>query len=231
MEKYQGGDAGGSPMKRSRLALAMVILPLIAGCGGSFSLFLSVGGGTTPGSVVVASDPRADGDIRQDGLVTTGAVIFSGFDPTAPSPRPEYRGFLSFPIDGIPVGALVESAAVTFFVDRIDPLPGSGDLLLDLDHVHYGSVLAFSAFGSPGVAVGSVFAGIRLLPSASPQPVTFGVIPELQADVDDPSVRFFQLRIFGTGGLAQIVDGAGDRAGGLPPDPGLAPVLSVQFRF
>ncbi len=152
-------------MTRSCFALAMVILPLIAGCGGSFSLFLSVGGGTTPGSVVVASDPRTDGDIRQDGLVTTGAV------------------------------------------------------------------LAFSAFGSPGVAVGSVFAGIRLLPSASPQPVSFGVIPELQSDVDDPSVRFFQLRIFGTGGLAQIVDGAEDRAGSLPPDPGRAPVLSVQFRF
>jgi hypothetical protein len=209
----------------------MAILPLIAGCGGSFSLFLSIGGDATPGSVVVASDPRADGDIRQDGLVTTGAVIFSGFDPTASSPRPEYRGFLSFPIDGIPVGALVESATVTFFVDRIDPLTGNGELLLDLDHVHYGSVLAFSAFGSPGMAVGSVIAGIRLLPSASPQPVSFGVIPELQADVDNPSVRFFQLRIFGTGGLAQIVDGAGDRAGGLPPDPGLAPVLSVQFRF
>ena len=30
-------------MTRSRFALAMVILPLIAGCGGSFSLFLSVG--------------------------------------------------------------------------------------------------------------------------------------------------------------------------------------------
>ena len=218
-------------MTRYRFALAMVILPLIAGCGGSFSLFLSVGGGTTPGSFVVASDPRTDGDIRQDGLVTTGAVIFSGFDPFAPSPRPEYRGFLSFPIDGIPVGALVESATVTFFVDRIDPLPGSGDLLLDLDHVHYGSVLAFSAFNSPGVAVGSVVAGIRLLPSASPQPASFGVIPELQADVDNPSVRFFQLRIFGTGGLAQVVGGAGNRSGGLPPDPGLAPVLSVQFRF
>jgi hypothetical protein len=217
-------------MRRSRFALAMVILPLIAGCGGSFSLFLSIGN-DTPESLAVASDPGTDGDVRRDGLVTAGAAIFSGFDPAVPPPAPEYRGFLSFPIDGIPVGALVDSATVTFFVDRIDLLAGSGDAFLDFDHVHYGSPLSFSAFSAAGAPVGSVSAGIRLLPSAGPQPVSFGVVPEVQADVDNPSAVFFQIRIFGTGGLAQIVDGAGNRGGGLPPDPGLAPVLSVRFRF
>jgi hypothetical protein len=116
-------------------------------------------------------------------------------------------------------------------VDRVDLLPGSNDLLLDFDRVRYGAALSSSAFDTPGAPVRSVSAGVRLFPSASPQPVSFDVVPELQSEVDDPSVRWFQLRIFGTGGLAQIADGSGNRAGGLPPDPGLAPMLSVRFRF
>jgi hypothetical protein len=217
-------------MRRSLFALALVILPLIAGCGGSFSLFLSIGD-ETPGSLAVASDPVTDGDVRSDGLVTAGGEIFSGFDPSVPPPAPEYRGFLSFPIDAIPVGSPVDSATVTLFVDRIDLLAGSGDVFLDFDHVRYGSTLSFSAFSAFGVPVGSVSAGVRLLPSAGPQQVSFDVVTELQMDLDNPSAAFFQLRISGTGGLAQIVDGAGNRGGGLPPDPGLFPVLDIRFRF
>jgi hypothetical protein len=209
----------------------MAVLPLLAGCDGSFSLFLSVGDVRDTDGVTVASDGPVDGDVRQDGLVATERAVLSGFDPAAADPRPEFRGFLSFPIDGIPAGATVDSATVTVFVDRIDLLPGSADLFLDFDHVHYGPALSFSVFDAPGSPVASVSAGIRLFPSGSPQRVSFDVAPELQADVDEASERRFQLRIFGSGGLAQIADGAGNRAGGLPPDPALAPVLSAQFRF
>jgi len=220
----------GIPLTKSFAALVVIILPLIAGCGGSFSLFLEFGS-LPETDVAVTGDSRTDGHVRQDGLVSTAGAILAGFDPAAPPPRPEYRGFLSFPLNAIPVGAAIESAVVTFYVDRIDLLPGSSDLFLDFDHVRYGSALAFSAFGAPGSPVQSVLSGVRLFPSAGPQAVSFGVAPELQPDVDDPSVRFFQLRIFGTGGLAWIVDGAGSRAGVAPPDRGLAPVLSVRYRF
>jgi hypothetical protein len=71
---------------------------------------------------------------------------------------------------------------------------------------------------------------VTLFPAAGPQFVTFNVVPELQAEVNDPSVQFFQLRARGAGGLARVVDGAGNRAGGLPPDRSLAPVLSVVYR-
>src|SRR4030067_206846 len=52
----------------------------------------------------------------------------------------------------------------------------------------------------------------------------------LEPDVNAPSLRFFQLRLTGTGGVAQIVDGGGNRAGGTPRDRTLAPGLCVRFR-
>ncbi len=36
--------------------------------------------------------------------------------------------------------------------------------------------------------------------------------------------------VVSSGGLALLVDGAGGRPGGLPPDLSLAPVLTVRFR-
>lgn len=216
---------------RTIVALATA-LGLWTGCSGSLSIELFFGEDTSPApsTAVVVSDPRLDGDVREDGIVTTGAVILAGFDPAAASPRPEYRGFLSFPIDAVPVGAFVEAASVTLFADRVDLLPGMADVILDFDHVHYGTGLSFSAFGASGVPVRSVAAGMTLTPSPAPQAVSFDVTPEVQADVNSSSVHSFQLRIFGSGGLAQIVDGAGNRAAGLPPSPSLAPNLTLRFR-
>ncbi|MGE5190034.1 MAG: hypothetical protein ACM3NF_08265 [Gemmatimonadota bacterium] len=216
-------------MRRRCAAWAVAALPLLCGCDFSFSLsFVSDGSGFPPQSAAVASDPATDGDVRDDGAVETAAVILAGSDPLAPSPAPEYRGFLSFPLGGIPVGAWIESATVTVAVDRVD-LSGPG-LVLAFDHVRFGNTLTAAAFAAPGSRVGSLPAGVALLPAAGPQFVTFGVAPELQADVDDPSARFFQLRAQAAGGLAWLVDGAGNRANGLPPDRSLAPVLSVVYR-
>jgi hypothetical protein len=211
-------------------AAALWILLLCPGCDFSFSLSYVSGDGLPPVSADVESDPATDGSVRQDGVVTIAAVIDCGFDPVLPPPRPEHRGFLSFPLDGIPPGAFIESATVTFNVDRVHLSAGSPDMVLFLDHVQYGEMLSFAAFSAPGTPVGSLLSGVRLIPSAGAQRVTASVVPDLQADVDDPSLRFFQLRAMCTGGLAQIVDGAGNRAGGMPSDRGLAPALSVRFR-
>ena len=211
-------------------AAALWILLLCPGCDFSFSLAFVGGDGLPPVSADVGSDPATDGDVRQDGVVTTAAVIGAGIDPLVPSPRPEHRGFLSFPLDGIPPGAFIESATVTFSVDRVHLLTGSPDMVLLLDHVHYGENLSFAAFSAPGTPVGSLLSGVRLVSSAGVQRVTVSVIPELQSDANDPFLRFFQLRVVGTGGLAQIVDGEGNRAGGAPPTRSLIPVLSVRYR-
>jgi hypothetical protein len=212
------------------VAAVLLILLLCPGCDFSFSLSVASGDGLPPVSADVGSDPATDGDVRQDGLVTTAAVIDCGFDPADPPPRPEHRGFLSFPLDRIPPGAFIESATVTFSVDRVDLSAGSPDLVLFLDHVHYGETLSFAAFSAPGTLVGSLPSGVRLVPSAGAQWVAASVVPELQIDVADPFLRFFQLRATCIGGLAQIVDGEGNRAGRAPSDRSLVPELSVRFR-
>jgi hypothetical protein len=211
-------------------AAALWILLLCPGCDFSFSLSYVSGDGLSPVSADVGSDPATDGDVRQDGVVTTASVIECGFDPVVPPPRPEHRGFLSFPLDGIPPGAFIESATVTFSVDRVHLLTGSTDMVLFLDHVQYGETLSFAAFSAPGNPVSSLLSGVRLVASDEAQRITTSVVPELQSDANDPLLRFFQLRVVGTGGLAQIVDGAGKRAGGMLPDRSLAPELSVRFR-
>ncbi len=218
---------------RSRCAAwAVAVLPvltLLPGCDWGFSLSITSGDfGSSSESRAIASDPATDGDVRDDGAVATASAILAGFDPLAPPPVPEYRGFLSFPLDQIPVGAWVESATVTVTIDRVDL--SAPALALSFDHVRYGDVLSAAAFDAPGSPVRGVSGGASLTPSAAPQPVAFDVASELQGDVNDPSARFFQLRVRGAGGLATIVDGAGNRAGGLPPDRALAPVLSVVFR-
>jgi len=210
---------------------ALLVLFLGSGCDFSFSLSVVSDDGLPSASAEVISDPATDGFVRQDGAVVTTSAILCGVDVAAPPPFPEDRGFLSFPLGGIPPGAFIESATLTFHVDRVDLLPGSADLVLDLDHVHYGDSLSFSAFSGAGAPVKGFLAGVRLVPSPGAQQVSGDVVPELQADVDDPFLRFFQLRLMGTGGLAQMVDGEGNRAGGAPRDRTLVPVLSARYRW
>lgn len=215
-------------MGRRCAACALAILPLLSGCDFSFSFtFFSGDFGPSAVPVTLTGDAATDGDVRADGAVATAGAIRAGVDPLALPPVPEYRGFVSFPIGGIPPGAWVESATVRVAVDRVD-LSGAG-LVLAFDHVRYGSVLTSAAFDAPGSRVGGLPSGVTLFPAANPQFISFDVAPELQVDVND-SLRFFQLRVRGTGGLARIVDGAGNRAGGFPADPALAPVLNVVYR-
>ncbi len=218
-------------MRRRFAALALAVLPLLPGCDFSFSFSFVEGDFDFPAETVAASvtsDPATDGDVRDDGAVATASVIRAGTDPLAPAPAPEYRGFLSFSLADIPVGAWIESASVSLSVDRVD-LSGP-ELVLTFDRVRYGNVLPAAAFDAPGLPVAGLPGGARLVPRAGPQRVVFSVAPELQGEVNDPSAAFFQLRARGAGGLARIVDGAGNRAGGLAPDPALAPVLSVVYR-
>lgn len=212
-------------------AAALLVLLLGSGCDFSFSLSVVSDDGLPSASADVISDPATDGFVRQDGAVVTTSAILCGLDVAAAPPFPENRGFLSFPLGGIPSGAFIESATLTFHVDRVDLLPGSADLVLTLDHVRYGDALSFSAFSVAATPVRGFFSGVRLVSSPGARRVVGDVVPELQADVDDPFLRFFQVRVIGTGGLAQIVDGGGNRAGGGPRDRTLAPVLSVRYRW
>jgi hypothetical protein len=123
---------------------------------------------------------------------------------------PERRGFASFPLTAIPVGAFVQTADVRLFVDlvfqdfKIPGIPRSGTpVILDIYHVYYGSPLFGSDFSAPRVYVTTFVlfeedAGIDL--------PFFEYAPILQLDVDDPSHAFFQLMFVATNGVVEIED-------------------------
>lgn len=209
---------------------ALLILLLGSGCDFSFSLLLTSDEAPLSLSATIGSDPATDGHVRQDGVSDAASAILCGFDPQAQSPPPEHRGFLSFPLAGIPPGAFIESATMTVHVDRVDLPGGSPAASLALEHVHYGGELAFSAFSSPGAPLEGFPSGSRPVPVPEARRLSVAVAPELQADVSDPFLGFFQVRVSCGGGLVWIVDGAGNRAVGATRDRTLAPVLSVRYR-
>ena len=121
---------------------------------------------------------------------------------------------------------LMNAATVVLTVDRVDLLPGGAEAILEFDSVDYGGRLTSAAFGASGTPVRSTSAGVRV---AGSRAFAIDVTPEVQSAADLGRSRF-QLRIRCTGGLVWLVDGDGGRAGGPPPDPALAPVLTVRYR-
>jgi hypothetical protein len=95
------------------------------------------------GTAVIYSDPLSDGDIAFDPVdsiftITTGATtLFFGVD-SSDSNLPEYKAFLTFPLDGVtgydilPLGAAIESATVELFITQVsfaDTVPTFLDLI------------------------------------------------------------------------------------------------------
>lgn len=83
-----------------------------------------------PVTAQILSDPASDGDIAFDpvlGLFTVTTApftVFFGVDQADPN-RPEFRGFLTFPLDGateqdvVPSGATIQFASLTVFVNDV----------------------------------------------------------------------------------------------------------------
>ena len=103
-------------MKKTFFALMMMfVLLALTGCGGGHDdpppLFLAD----------IFSDTTVDGYIRQDGtgaLQVTRAVpsVFAGLDPSSPD---EFRAFLDFPLDVVPVSARIQTATVEIFIRNV----------------------------------------------------------------------------------------------------------------
>jgi hypothetical protein len=97
-----------------------------------------------PGTAVILSDPELDGDIalvdpvQNVFTITTGATpLFFGVDSSG-SNMPEYKAFLTFPLDGVtgqdilPLGATIISATVELFITEVsfaDTIPTFLDLV------------------------------------------------------------------------------------------------------
>jgi hypothetical protein len=113
--------------------LGVFLVLALAGCGG--------GGSSGPAEITtqIFSDPVFDGDIAQDPLsgtltVTQGNTqsVFAGVNPVSDV---EYRAFLDFPltgIGGVPGNAIIVSATLDIFINRIDSSSSTIPINIDL---------------------------------------------------------------------------------------------------
>jgi hypothetical protein len=115
------------------LGVALVLAATLTGCGD---------GSDNPPTVVVGifSSPSVDGDISFDGVNFTPATasgagagtVLAGIDAIG---SPEFRGFLTFPLDAIPTTATIVSATLEITINEVilPPLPSTSvPMFLDL---------------------------------------------------------------------------------------------------
>jgi predicted small lipoprotein YifL len=118
-------------MKKIFAAVTLSILLALTGCGG--------GGHSEPPPTFVAtipSDAAVDGDIERDALggftVAQGVTpsVFAGLETSTGS---EFRAFLDFPLTGeVPLGAGIDSATLTIFVDSVVSAGSSVPIRIEL---------------------------------------------------------------------------------------------------
>jgi len=168
------------------LILLISIAFALTGCGGSNTVVISEPGlvgiddhptTTTPPELTITytlsgvpgsttatidSDQLSDGDIAFDPFLNTYTItpspdtLLFGVD-SADSNSPEYRAFLSFPLDGltggpvIPLGANIVAADLTIFINFVD-FTNRVPVLLDLVDYSVISGLAVGDFTSPPLA-------------------------------------------------------------------------------
>lgn len=125
------------------LRLLGVLAAVLAfpGCGG--------GGDSSPPpfTATIESTALLTGTVRSSGEVATGASFVAGDRGTPTDPPVGLRAFLSFDLAaaGIPAGATVDSAVLTFVLGFSAGTPTElGDLLVD--QVEYGNVLDAGAY-------------------------------------------------------------------------------------
>jgi hypothetical protein len=198
----KAANMGGTAMRKiGILALVGVLALVFAGCGGGYSSPPIVTGTIT---VQILSDLASDGDIAFDPvlssyLVTKGpSTVLFGID-SLNSHLPEYRAFLTFPLDGItgqpvvPSDAFIVSADVEVFVNFLD-FASAVPTFLDL--VQY----PFRGLGSGNPAIDFNAVPLAILPvfdfftSDVRKFVRIEVTSLMQAAQVPPALVDFQLR-------------------------------------
>jgi hypothetical protein len=217
-------------MIRKTLGFALLLAGLlIAGCGGS----------DAPRDVTVdiaSSGGNLDGDITYDPLFADYASatqanfdnVFVGTEPNPdggysadPAYDLEHRGYLTFPVDGIPFGAHITQATVTLRILEVAPLTGTSVTLWP-DLVHFTSIPASS--NQTGLAAMFDRSDLTVILAGPSRTVAAGSPRDISIDVTDALVRAgnlgystMQLRLIGTHGRI-VVD-----------DLDLLPLLTVTY--
>ncbi len=172
-------------------------------------------------TVYIAGDVATDGYVEQDLGGGLTAYQADGIRVQAPVPAvaPERRGFASFSIASIPVGATLDRAEMRLYVDWV---ASGGPATVDVYHVHYGDPLLAGDFNTSHAYMTT----LSIDPSRAGSTLILDVLPELQLDVDDPSVGFFQVMLVATGGAVEFQDAEQSFT---VPTTGPAPELDVTY--
>jgi len=160
------------------------------------------------GTAIIYSDPLSDGDIAFDPVnsiftITAGATpLFFGVDSSNGN-LPEYKAFLTFPLDGVtgydilPLGAAIESATVELVITQVsfaDTVPTFLDLIqYEFRNLGQNPALDFSA---PAI-------DYRTLDFLSSDPGIFVIIDitPLVQTAQDLALLDFQIRFSLAGGV------------------------------
>jgi len=163
------------------------------------------------GAAFILSDPASDGDIAFDPVssvftITTGATpLFFGVDSSGNN-LPEYKTFLTFPLDGVtgqdilPLDAVVTSATVELFVTQVS-FASTVPTFLDL--IQYG-------FQNPALDFNAPFIDFRTLDFFSSDPGNFVLIDitPLVQTAQDLALLDFQIRLSLADGVSTAGAGA-----------------------
>lgn len=106
-----------------------------------------------PVTVTLVSEGPLDGYRLSDGTGSNSTDILVGNgDIEIPTGELVARGFLSFDLSDVPVGATIESAELRFYQKEIegDPYEKLGNLVLE--HVYYGASFDDGAYDTPALA-------------------------------------------------------------------------------
>ena len=202
-------------MKTATLFSALLLMAILAGCGG---------GGGDGTSLTLTSEPALDGSISPGdpfgltgGYTTTEAEDYIG-DTAASGSR---KIFLSFDISGIPVGSTIESAVLRVYQSSYNN--GGYNLGAALvDHIYFGSTVTQSILDMPALSTISDSLATDYLEGWKQLDVTSA----LQNDVDNTR-SYSQYRMYH---LGSNDDGEYDQDGWLLGDSAInKPELVVTY--
>ena len=117
----------------------LLVVLLISGCGGGGDTAIVVINPPPTTVTRIFSDHLYDGDITDSLKVSQGNMnsVLAGIDPVTGE---EYRAFLDFPLTGpggVPGNAVIDSAILNIYIDRILNLPLSGSIPVRIDLVSF----------------------------------------------------------------------------------------------
>ncbi len=217
------------------LGMAMILTFSLAGCGGGDDDRIVVGPGlvgiddsaadtaplltvtyTVPPSIVlvtanILSDPALDGDIEFDPVlntffVTTGPPVVLFGEDSLNGNLPEFRAFLTFPLDGttnqdiVPGNALIVSATLEVLVDQVSFASVVPSFLDLVQYPVSGVSLSAADFNS----VPLDFRTLDFLSSDQGNFVQIDVTPLMQLAQVPPALLDFQVRFLVDTGITPL---------------------------